>query len=220
MVDVCRPAAVGGNDRGQPNQPGAGRDRAHVPSGRLGAVFRGPCGIARGATRRGGGRCCHLARASPVARRVVPAVASMSYPRGRTGASGFEPGARAVSLPLMNDTGDLGPTSTPGIGKMGRVELREVSRHEAPDFRVVGRTTLTCSVTVSVERLACLPPGARPRGIGLAAERHAAPLGRSRHRAGDRAGTGITQDTLNAALGRPPGDPQTATTLVQLSAAD
>jgi hypothetical protein len=33
-------------------------------------------------------------------------------------------------------------------------------------------------------------------------------------------GAGITQDTLNAALGRPPGDPQTATTLVQLSAAD
>lgn len=33
-------------------------------------------------------------------------------------------------------------------------------------------------------------------------------------------GAGITQDALNAALGRPPGDPQTATTLVQLSAAD
>jgi hypothetical protein len=33
-------------------------------------------------------------------------------------------------------------------------------------------------------------------------------------------GASITQDALNAALRRPPGDPQTATTLVQLSAAD
>jgi len=32
-------------------------------------------------------------------------------------------------------------------------------------------------------------------------------------------GGGITQDALNQALGRPPGDPQTATTLEQLSAA-
>lgn len=83
-----------------------------------------------------------------------------------------------------------------------------------------GELRLSPAGEVYVDRLAAPPmPPAEPMDSGW--QQNVMPLlraaaGLERELA---PGSGITQDALNAALDRPPGDPQTATTLIQLSTA-
>lgn len=83
-----------------------------------------------------------------------------------------------------------------------------------------GDLRLTSAGEAHVDRLAS-PPSAPAEAIGSDWQQNVMPLllAAAAIERDMAPSVGITQDAVNAALERPPGDPQTSTTLVQLSAA-
>lgn len=136
------------------------------------------------------------------------------------------PGASGLKLSHPTMTREWATTSPAHRGAaLADIEDLEAAGLVAVDwgFSSNGRRgdlRLTPAGEAHVDRLAS-PPAAPADPVGSDWQVNVMPLllAAADLERGLAPGTGLRQDALNAALGRPPGDPQTSTTLVQLSAA-
>lgn len=136
------------------------------------------------------------------------------------------PGASGLKLSHPTMTREWATTSPAHRGAaLADIEDLEAAGSVAVDWGVSsngrhGELRLTPAGEARVDRLAS-PPAAPTVPVGSDWQENVMPLllAAASLERGLAPGAGLTQDTLNAALGRVPGDAQTGTTLVQLSAA-